>query len=55
MKHVRTRDKIRKATENPNKESLEPQIPSLRSAQEKPAMPILTPAEAWILILWGGH
>ena len=29
MKHVRTRDKIRKATENPNKESLEPQIPSL--------------------------
>ena len=29
MKHVRTRDKIRKATENPNKESLESQIPSL--------------------------
>ena len=29
MKHVRTRDKIRKATENPNKEYLEPQIPSL--------------------------
>ena len=29
MNHVRTRDKIRKATENPNKESLESQIPSL--------------------------
>ena len=29
MKYVCTRDKIRKATENPNKESLEPQIPSL--------------------------
>ena len=32
MKHVRTRDKIRKATENPNKEYkeyLESQIPSL--------------------------
>ena len=53
MKNVRTRDKIRKSTENPNKEYLEPQIPS--SAQEKPAMSILTPAEAWILILWGGH
>ena len=29
--------------------------PLLSSAQEKPAMPILTPAEAWILILWGDH
>ena len=29
--------------------------PLLSSAQEEPAMPILTPAEAWILILWGGH
>ena len=29
MKHVRTREKIRKATKNPNKEYLEPQIPSL--------------------------
>ena len=29
MKQVRTREKIRKATENPNKESLESQIPSL--------------------------
>ena len=29
--------------------------PLLSSAQEKPAMSILTPAEAWILILWGGH
>ena len=29
--------------------------PLLSSAREKPAMSILTPAEAWILILWGGH
>ena len=39
MKHVRTRDKIRKATENPNKESLEPQIPSL--AQLRRSLPCL--------------
>ena len=52
MKHVCTRDKIRKATENPNKEYLEPQIPS-RAAWKKPVMSILTPSEAWILILWG--
>ena len=29
MKHGRSRDNIRKTTENPNKESLDPQIPSL--------------------------
>ena len=29
--------------------------PLLSSAREKPAMSFLTPAEAWILILWGGH
>ena len=34
MKHVRTRDKIRKATENPNKEYLDPQIPSLAQLGE---------------------
>ena len=34
MKHVCTRDKIRKATENPNKEYLEPQIPSLAQLGE---------------------
>ena len=28
MKHVRRRDKIRNATENPNREPLEPQMPS---------------------------
>ena len=39
MKHVCTRDKIRKATENPNKESLEPQIPSL--AQLRRSLPCL--------------
>ena len=39
MKHVCTRDKIRKATENPNKESLEPQIPSL--AQLRISLPYL--------------
>ena len=39
MKHVRTRDKIRKATENPNKEFLEPQIPSL--AQLRRSLPYL--------------
>ena len=54
MKHVRTRDKIRKATENPNR-VFRGTNPLLSSAHENPAMPILTPAEAWILILWGGH
>ena len=39
MKHVRTRDKIRKATENPNKEYLEPQNPSL--AQLRRRLPCL--------------
>lgn len=39
MKHVHTRDKIRKATENPNKEYLEPQIPSL--AQPRKSLPCL--------------
>ena len=39
MKHVHTRDKNRKATENPNKESLGPQIPSL--AQLRRSLPCL--------------
>ena len=34
MKHVRTKDKIRNATENPNKEYLDPQIPSLAQLGE---------------------
>ena len=34
MKHVRTRDKIRKANENPNKEYLEPQTPPYLSSGE---------------------
>ena len=39
MKYVCTRDKIRKATENPNKEHLEPQNPSL--AQLRRRLPCL--------------
>ena len=34
MKHVRTRDKIRNATENPNEEYLDLQIPSLAQLGE---------------------
>ena len=39
MKHGRSRDNIRKTTENPNKESLDPQIPSL--SQLRRSLPCL--------------
>ena len=51
MKHVRTREKIRKATENPNR-VFRGTNPLLSSAWKKPVMSILTPSEAWILSLW---